>query len=78
MNFARDTITYWYKHEETDDTIRLQLTVNKKIMDTVDFCGGCAVKKTRGRGAGGNKFIVTSNASKNKLFDLNANLFFSL
>lgn len=74
INLTKDTVTYWYKYEDNDDTIRLQLSVNQKIIDTIDFCGGCAIKKTRGRGFTGNKLLITTNASKNTLFDLNTTL----
>ena len=68
---AKDTISYWYKHEENDDTIKLQLWVNENIFDTVKFCGGCVIKKTRGRGTEASKLVVKLNASKDKSFNFN-------
>jgi len=68
---AKDTVSYWYKHEKNDDTIRLQLSVNESIFDTIEFCGGCVIKKTRGREAGENKLAVKLNTSKDNLFDYN-------
>lgn len=66
---SKDTVSYWYKHEENDDTVSLRYIVNKNMVDTVKFCGGCVIKKTRGRGPEANKLIVKLNASKEKPFN---------